>query len=251
MTDDRRELLKLKQGLISEKESSLETNVKPHYEKPVGFSAVMANFYYHHKPHIFIIGFFMLATAGMLFLSYGSEKPDITVLLISDEPQISAFLHLEQDALQAIFEQHTPDITGNGNVFAELLFIDLATQGRSPQSIQASAVKLFGEIQGGRGVLIIGNGNALKRIPESAGLTSGEFYANLSDLFPECDYISDGFFLPMAEFLRGSDSAAFDTPIPQGLFLAMRGGPAIAEPLTETALSVIENVLLLRQAITD
>jgi hypothetical protein len=242
MDKDRRELLKLRQGLIAEEETVLEVNQKPHYEKPVGFNAVVANFCYHHKVHIIITAFFVFVVAGMVLMSLGGEKPDITVLVIVDDFEVARFIHREQRPLQTSLERFVPDFTGNGNIFAECLLIDLVVaENRDPRAYHGSSVKLFGEVQSGNSLIFIGNRHALENIPRTANVHLSGFYLNLAELYPNFaeSAITDEFFLQLS--LTALADADFENvPMPDDLFLVVRIPPA--ERAEETLL-VLDNII--------
>ena len=229
MTNDHKELLKLRQGLVAENESPLEINEKPHYEKPVGFSAVMSNFVYHHKAHIFVVGFFVFVAVGLAIMTFGGEKPDLTVLLIADTEETAAFFHFEQDALQTSLERFVPDFNENGNVFAQLLFIDLVVaENRDPRSYHGNTVKLFGEMQSGKTFVLMGNRAALENIPTSANVPLESFYLNLAELYDDATIpkITDEFFLQLTQTALADDYVLYEKrAMPDDLFLAVRRPP--------------------------
>ncbi|MCL1880748.1 MAG: hypothetical protein FWF76_01060 [Oscillospiraceae bacterium] len=254
--DERRELLKLKQGLVTDDETSLETHSnsdKPHIERPVGFSAIMSNFYYHYKLHVFIIVFFVLVIAGLIFLTLGGEKPDLTVLFISGEHESSSFFRFEGDTLQKSFEQFTPDFSGNNNIYVKCLFIDLISEGRDPRSVHGNTVKLFGEIQGANALIFVGDRKTLEQIPGGeTGLSVEEFYLNLYERFGEHPNIVDDFFFR----IKGSSLAAGEgiefnhLPIPEDLYMVVRTNldtarlnPNRAQDILDNAIEVVDAIM--------
>ena len=97
--NDKRELLKLKQGLISEEETSLEVEKKPVYEKPTGKAAV-ANFYYHNKIYIWLTVFFLSVGSVFVYFALTEKKPDVTVLFLADTIDASVFFFAEEQQMQ-------------------------------------------------------------------------------------------------------------------------------------------------------
>jgi hypothetical protein len=175
MTDDKRELLKLKQGLTDKQDSPLEVDKPPVYEKPTGWAAV-SNFVYHHKIHLSMGVFFVTVASVFLYFALTDDKPDITVLFIADTHEASAFLFAEGDELQSAIEVFTSDFNGDGKILAKCLFIDLVKEGRSAESIHGNSTKLFGEVQGNRAYIYVGNRQALENIPQSADMPVEDFY---------------------------------------------------------------------------
>jgi hypothetical protein len=218
--DDRRELLKLKQGLVTEEESSLELE-KTHIIKPTGMAAV-ENFWYHNKFIIIAISFFVIVAGIMVFLTLTEEKADLTVLLISDNLEASEFFHFERAELQRTLEHFTPDFNENGNVFVNGLVIDLTTHigdvMRSQDMIHGARVKLFAEVQHGNSLIFIGNKEALAGIPEGVQMPVEDFY---EELFADEEGESVIFYP-----VKGSpldEIGVFEKiPVPDDLYIALR-----------------------------
>ena len=84
--DDKRELLKLKQGIIEESETITEAE-KPKYEVH-GFKRV-ENFFYHYKWHV-VAGLFAAAVLTFLIHSLVTkEQGDMRVLLVTKNPEVA------------------------------------------------------------------------------------------------------------------------------------------------------------------
>jgi hypothetical protein len=179
--NDKRELLKYKQGLISKEEcEEIEINKPPIYEKPTGFAAVQ-NFFYHYKLHLSFAAFFVVVGVILAYFTLTRDNPDIKILLIGNTQEASAFFFAEQSAIKTAFEQYTPDFNNDGKVYAACFFIDLVTEGRRPDYVQGNHTKLFGEVLGGTAKIFIGNREALENIPKSADVEFEDFY---EDYFP-------------------------------------------------------------------
>ena len=88
--DDKRELLKLKQGIIDESESEIHEEEKPVYELH-GFKRI-ENFFYHNKWYV-IAGVFFAAVAAFLINSLlQKQQGDIRVLVVTKDKEISSRL---------------------------------------------------------------------------------------------------------------------------------------------------------------
>jgi len=251
MSSDKRELLKLRQGLVSEEESVLEVEEKPYIEKPVGMAAV-SNFVYHHKIHIVIVAF-LLAVAGVLaYFTLSSEKADITILFIAGDEATAEFFHFEASSLQAAFETFTPDFSGNGSVYAECLVIDLSLRiggvPRNPEAVQGARIKLFGEMQAGNALIFVSNREALKNIPGEEMLE--DFYMNLEERYPGNPNVTDGVFYR----IKGSPleaAAAFEqVSLPDDLYLVVRENVGTFRLSANRVAQIKENSLIVLDNIT-
>jgi hypothetical protein len=195
-SDDKRELLKLRQGLVTAEESPLEINEKPQVVKLTG-KAALSNFVYHHSLQLKIAAFFLVIAGIFAYFTLSREKPDIIVLLIADTPEASMFFGSEMFELKRELERFTPDFDGNGKVVVECRFIDLVTHvgeiERNPEAIQGNRIKLFGEVQSGNALIYIGNKEALENIPGDV-MPVEDFYiifCNINETKLEVDYPDD------------------------------------------------------------
>ncbi|MCL1831853.1 MAG: hypothetical protein FWG45_02945 [Oscillospiraceae bacterium] len=249
MNDDYREFLKLKQGLIDEEQltENLELQ-KYHIEKPVGIKAILENFLYHHKLHLVIGGFCLLMVLSMIFLSMNTEKPDMTVLWLSDDAPTSSFFMTDGSLLRASLEEHTPDFNENGNVYVNCLHIDLVIEGRNPQAVQGNAVKLIGELQSANALLFIGNKEVLEKIPGD-DLPIEQFYLNLAERYPDNPHVTDTFFYAVngSALAWETDTDTADdsgAPIPEDLYIVIRVNTATAKLTPEKAAAVLEQSVI-------
>ncbi|MCL2072131.1 MAG: hypothetical protein FWH07_07875 [Oscillospiraceae bacterium] len=224
--DDKRELLKLRQGLVTADESGLEVDKKPEITKLTG-KAALSNFVYHHSLQIKIVLFFLVIAGIFAYFTLTSEKYDITILLIADNAETSVFFAVKSSGLKQIIEDATPDYDGNGKSRVEFRFIDLVTHvgeiQRSPDAIHGNRVKLFGEVQTGDSLIYIGNKEALENIPGTAMSVEDFYYA----------------FYSLGELITESQ-----LEFPPDLYIAVRNRSDEAE--LAKALAVLEAVFLER-----
>jgi hypothetical protein len=228
-SNDRRELLKLKQGLVSKEDSSLELE-KTDIIKPTGKKAV-ENFFYHHKLEIMFVSFFVVVIAFFVYFTFTEEKGDIRVLLISDNEEASQFFHHEAATLKRALSYFTEDFNGDGKHIAQCLHIDLITQigeiPRNSDSVYGERIKLFGEVKTGDAVIYIGNKEALESIPENAEISIKDFYENFTAPFQ----IKGSILEEIVEFEK--------VPVPDDLYLMLR---KIENDSKDKALIVFDNI---------
>jgi hypothetical protein len=209
MNNDKRELLKLKQGLISAEDCEAITVEKPPiYEKPTGWAGVQ-NFFYHHKLHLSFAAFFLVVASILLYFTLTREKVDIKILLIADSQEAAGFFLSESRAFKQAVEHFVPDFDGNGKVNAACLFIDLVREGKHPEAIHGNSVKLFGEVQSRDAMIFVGNKQALENIPASADMPVEDFYEGFIP-------VKDTALAQIVEFERAK--------LPDDLYIVIRAG---------------------------
>jgi len=209
--NDKRELLKLKQGLIAADDcTEIEVEKPPVYEKPTGLAGVQ-NFLYHQKLYIIIFAFFAVVVSVLLYFALTAEKADLTVLLIADNQETSAFLFTELALIKQAVEAFTPDFNNDKKVYVSCLFIDLVKEGRRVDYIQGNSTKLFGEVRSGKAMIYIGNLEALEGIPASGEMPIYDFYDEIIE-------VKGSALEKAADF----DSEYGRAQIPEDLYIAIR-----------------------------
>lgn len=151
-TDEKRELLKLKQGLI-EQSDIIETDVKP---EPVKLTPAkwIENFLYRNKFYVLAAAFMIFVAVVLLTQLLTKEAPDIRVLVVSSDREKTPTLYQKINDIELALEQYCPDFDNNGNVHVEVYYMDLSVTADSQYNYTNSA-KFFGEIELGVAQLFI------------------------------------------------------------------------------------------------
>lgn len=151
-SDEKRELLKLKQGIIEDSDI-IEQDVHEQAEEMTAVKKV-DNFFYRNKWFV-LAGVFFAAVA--IFLTYqivAREDPDLSVMLVISDTEKAPGLYQKVNDIELALEQYCPDFDNNGYVHVAVYFIDL-TKGPDMQYVQTNNAKLYGEIERGVSELYI------------------------------------------------------------------------------------------------
>ena len=167
-SDEKRELLKLKQGIISESEV-IEQDVHEQPEKADCcqenrqlFSSAINGLL--RQAHFFAaVGFFLV------YQAVTREQPDLTVILAVSDTSKAPGLYQKINDIELALEKYCPDFDGNGYVHVAVYSIDLTKSGNM-QYIQSNTAKFYGEIERGVAELYICDADLL------TGETSTEDY---------------------------------------------------------------------------
>ena len=151
-SDEKRELLKLKQGLIEESEI-IEENVHEEVEKPKGFKCI-ENFMYRNKWYFIVAVFFISLAVFLAYQILSRENADLTVIVAISDSSKTPDVYRKVNDLELAFEQYCPDYDGNGKVHVDVYYMDL-TVSSNTQYMQSNTAKFYGEIQRGRAELYI------------------------------------------------------------------------------------------------
>jgi hypothetical protein len=237
-SDDKRELLKLKQGIIGEGESEIANVEKRVFEKPRG-KAAAANFFYHYKIHLVVALFFTVVIAFLVYDVLTKEKGDIRILTLASADETAVALAYKKQALEEAFEIYIPDFDGNKYVHAENFYIDLTKEGRDGNAYYGNSVKLISEIQDGTAYILVGDMEIFEEITRETTLES--FFVNLGEIYPDNPNI-DGFFYKVKGTPLAAEANMFAS-CPEDLYIAVRKNPRGKEENRARALAVVDNVV--------
>lgn len=215
LQDDKRELLKLKQGIIEESETIVEE--KPHHEELHGFARV-SNFIYHNKIYIIIVAFFAIVVTFLVVSTVTQERGDARIIIVGNDSSVIASIYFKLDDYEKALESFTIDYDNNGYVHDDIFYIDMSPTADS-QYYMSNQAKLYGELATGKAVMLIGNMAMFEEL--LAGETPDGMLTNLSDLYPENSAVFDDYYYQV----KGSalaDAAGYVESCPEDLFIAIR-----------------------------
>ena len=237
--DDKRELLKLKQGIIEESETIVEEE-KPKYELH-GFKKV-ENFFYHYKWHV-VVGVFFAAVLIFLIQSLiTKDQGDIRVLLVAKSHEVADNVAFKVGEFEQGLEQFCPDFDDNGYVHVDVYNIDLSDN-PDPQYMLAGVTKATSELMYGEAQMFIVDKEGL------SALTNGSFEGlmNLEEMFPDCPY-ANGIYISVKDSPL-SAAAGYVEACPEDLYIVVKDlslateNKDRAEAAHEKALHVLRNIV--------
>ena len=240
---EKRELLKLKQGLIEESDVVEDYEISHDYEKPTGSKSV-ENFWYHYKWHVIGITFAVLMIGIMVVQTITKEKNDLYVLAVST--QNSSGIYVKQTDIEKALEQYCPDFDGNGYVHVGINFVNLSTEGGVTEYSDAEAYKFRAELFTGDAQLFLADDGILETIN---GIADGEieFFIDFSEKYPdETFYMGQGLqanttsFKDAALWQSCSDIVGFYV---RDEFDGMTGDPDEIKEQRSRALEVFNNIV--------
>lgn len=238
--DDKRELLKLKQGIIEDEEATIHEEEKPVYELH-GWKRV-ENFFYHNKWYV-LAGLFFAAVAIFLIISLvEKEQGDMRVMVVTKDPQIVAEIMYKTGDLEQAFELYCPDYDDNGYIHVDVYNVDLS-ENPDPQYSLAAVTKITSEIMYGEAQMFVVDSQAAQAITNE-NLSQ---LVDLSELYPDCPYISS-YFLHVRE--SGLAAAAqYYEACPDDLYIVVRNASESDEnsfrslAAKKKALEVVDNII--------
>lgn len=179
--DDKRELLKLKQGLIEESEEIKEKEESE--PEKMTFRKKVENFFYHYKFHV-LVGIFFAFVGGILIADLVTkETGDVRVLYMSSDNSMAVQMLAKQKDVELTLEMYCPDFSNDGNVHCEVYHIDNAynPDGNYQMAYQA---KLFGEFSMGIANMFITDKLSIERVCGD-DVDPNDQFINLEELYPD------------------------------------------------------------------
>ena len=211
--EDRKELIKLKQGLIEDTEvihdEAAETVVRrTPWQK-------FRSFIYLNKWWLILVLIFGSITGFLIYKFVTKPKPDIVVLVICDNLEIG-----DNQKLEEYIESFSEDFNGNGKVLASVYYIQLSDNDYRNYA-NGTDNKLTTQLQSADGVIVIG-GKSLTDIftDEKTGQVD-EVFVDMNELFPGNSHIKSGrFYLKGTKFAEriGID----DKDVPYDMYITIR-----------------------------
>ena len=206
--DERIELMRLKQGLISEEESAIHEEKEEEIKLTLGKK--IGNFFYHNKWWLGLGTFFAVLAVFLIADILRTPRPDMTVLMLCQNNDVGSSAFLED-----FFTEFTEDFNGNGKVLASVYYIPYSSNEYDNYTSGAS-VKLTTYLNSAEAVIIIGNKQTTEEL-----LVPDQTLTDLSSIYPDDPHVKDWFY-----YLKGTNFAQkIGVPedcITDDMFLAIR-----------------------------
>lgn len=189
LRQERLELLKLKQGVISEEDMPREVVVEKHYT----IWQRIGNFFYHNKLYI-IFGTFIAALAAFLIYDIVTTvRPDAVVMIVANDDRFD----FAAETASNLLEQYCRDYNGDGKISVRVSYLPVNREGDSTMYYrQADSTKLMAEFQGTEAIMVLGD----RETCEQLGIENGVL-ADLSEYFPGDENVSElGYMLSGTSF---------------------------------------------------
>lgn len=193
---ERRELLKLKQGIIEESEI-IPQDEPEEAVKPTGAKAV-ENFFYHYKWYMAAIAFFAVVFGIMIVQMVTREKADLNVAVISSA--VESGIYPKLDDIEKALEKYCPDFDGNGYVHVRVNYIDLNTASGNLEYIDTNRQKFQSiELFGGESQMWLCDYGVIEEL--YSAYEKIDFFVDFSEEFPEAELIDEeGLVLSAVDF---------------------------------------------------
>lgn len=153
--NDKIELLRLKEGIIDQDDSSMK---EVHEEKiELHGKAKAANIWYHYKWWFIFGAFLIIAVTSIVYEQVTKEKPDITVMMVAN----NGLADRQQD-IEKFLEKYTPDFDENGYVHVAVIMMPQSQNDLQQQGVNNT--KLVANLQMGQAIMVFTDENTDDKI---------------------------------------------------------------------------------------
>ncbi|MCI5752956.1 MAG: hypothetical protein MR038_10875 [Oscillospiraceae bacterium] len=173
---DRIELIKLKEGVISDKDIPREEKAEKHYT----IWQRIGNVIYHDKAYIILGLCFIALVVFIVYSIVSADRPDMTVIYIDNDPNME---YLCDDAAN-VFEPYCEDVNGDGEVMVKMFYVPEELGGDNAANMQLNQsyrTKLIAEFQAGEVIMVIGT----ERVYKEMGIYGNGLLQDMTELYPD------------------------------------------------------------------
>lgn len=243
---EKREILKLKQGLLDVEESEMigEMQAAP-VAKPKGMKAV-ENFFYHYKWHVIGFAFVAMLVGIMVGQAVTQKAKDLYVLVISTKNASGLYMKSMTEDLENALERYCPDFDNNGYVHVGVNYINLSTETGRTQLSDVDNYKFSAEMNTGDSQFFIADTGVMDKVYQMLD-GEGEFFVDLTEIYPDAVlHEGKGLQLNTTGFI---DEARWKScPDMVGIYVRdvfahMTGNNAENDEQRERALIVLDNIV--------
>lgn len=210
LRQERIELMKLKQGVISED----EVKSAPEPVRTYTAGEKISNFFYHNKIIIIAAAMFIALAVFLIYDFVNKERPDVQAMYIAADYDMSYY----SGELTPLWSKYCPDYNGDGEPIARLYYVPTGYADETMASLyyaQSDRTKLIGEFQSGNVIIIIGDKKAYQSIDALEGV-----FVDCRELFPDDPYAEElGYRLAGTDFM---DMLGCDTVDDTELYVSFR-----------------------------
>lgn len=211
--DDKRELLKLKQGIIEESDVIVEKNRE---KTELHGIKKFQNYVYHNKWYIICAVAIVGLALFLLIDVFTKEKADLRVMLVTTDMTQTPGLVTKVNDIEKALELYCPDFDNNGNVHVEVYFVDISRV-VDDDYYYSNQAKLYGEINNGVAHLFICTKELLEQIQ---GDEKNDLFVDLEELYGESDALSGHFFKVSGS--KFAHAAKWESSCPENMYIIMR-----------------------------
>lgn len=207
--EEKKELMRLKQGIIEESETITEQPDEPEEVKR-SLGQKISSFFYLNKWWLAIVAVFVSITGVLVYSHFSSTSPDVAVMYVQYNYDVG-----EAPGFQEYIQSFTEDFNDDGKTVASVYFLPYSDNMYANYQLGVDG-KMSAQFQAGEAVIVFGGEKLSQYLaPEE------DFLVNLEEMFPDNPHIDKCRFM-----LKGTKFAerigVEEQYITDDLYLAIR-----------------------------
>lgn len=207
--EEKKELMRLKQGIIEESETITEQPNEPEEVKR-SLGQKISSFFYLNKWWLAIAAVFVSITGVLVYSHFSSTSPDVAVMYVQYNYDVG-----EAPGFQEYIQSFTEDFNDDGKTVASVYFLPYSDNMYANYQLGVDG-KMSAQFQAGEAVIVFGGEKLSQYLaPEE------DFLVNLEEMFPDNPHIDKCRFM-----LKGTKFAerigVEEQYITDDLYLAIR-----------------------------
>ena len=208
LAEERVDLIRLKQGIITEDELHLPQEEKKQYT----LREKIGNWFYHSKWWLWGAIFCALVAGFLIFDLVTRQTPDIRILILSENPA----LNQQAEKMCTWITPVCEDYNNDNKILVDSLYIPVTKESMEESGTVSATynTQLLIQFQSDLCMLVIPDSRA------EPYLSPDEMFVNLEELYPDCAF-ADGYrlLLDQTDF---AEQIELTEPLKEGCYLALR-----------------------------
>lgn len=207
LAKERLELLKLKNGDISESEI-----IKEEHEEAIKLHGVarLKNFWWHNKVIILLAAFFIIIFGYITYDTLSRTKPDMRVIMTCNNGLIN-----RTEELADMFEEYCEDINGDGEVYVQIIEAPIAKYGTDYTATTKYQSVIQANMQTAEVIFFVSDTDILN---DESGVS--EAFADLSALYPDSELVTKTGLSLKGDYVQ--KRLKWENGFPDDMFIVMR-----------------------------
>lgn len=239
---EKRELLKLKQGIVEE--SDIVEVDKPQEKVELHGWKKVENFFYHYKWRVIVLTVVAFFVGIMVCQTVFKERNDLYVLVVSTTNQSG--LYVKTDDIEKALERYCPDFDGNGYVHVGVNSINLSTETGISDFTDSEQLKFTSEISTGDSQMYLAD-EGIVALMDEMGKGEIQYFNIFSEQYPDAPlYKGQGLQLNTTQFTDFARWASCPDTVGvyvRGEYPNMVGNDAEAQEQRRRAMEVFDNIV--------
>lgn len=180
---DRIELMKLKQGIISDEDIPCEEKIVKEYT----LAERIGNFFYHNKMPLFVGALIVLLAVLFVRDIITNKKPDVAVMIMANDPEFD----FRTGDIEKLLEPYCEDFNGDGEVYVRVSYLPAVYDDNSMDVYynQSYQTKLMAEFQSGDSIIVIADADVCSTVGIDTVSENGnpveQILADMRTIYPD------------------------------------------------------------------